>query len=135
MRRIAVLLLALALGVSACGGDGGGHDKPAAQQTVQGTPLSAATVTGRLLAVGGPAGTPNRPLRGTVILHGPGGSIVKAPVGRDGKFQIQIAAGRYRIEGKSPDYLSGTGICRTDARTTTLILGKTVTADVLCQEF
>jgi len=67
------------------------------------------TVRGTLVASGGPAGTPNRPVAGAVYFvtgGGPSsGTTTKAP----GTFSITLRTGRYRVEGRSPSVGSGAG--------------------------
>lgn len=130
MRWMVALLAALTLTLTGCGGGG---DKPAAKQTLQGSGLPVATITGRLLAVGGPAGASPTPLKGTVTLAGANGSTVRAEVGNDGGFEVQTSPGRYRISGHSPSFDGGNGVCAAAKPEVTLVLGQTVTADVLCQ--
>ena len=69
------------------------------------------TVTGRLVAVGGP--TPReRPLPGTVRFTGP--ETKSIPVGKDGRFRIELQTGSYTVVGHSPLYQGSMYACRPD---------------------
>lgn len=120
----------LALGLTGCGGD----DKPetsgrtAPPSTL---PASVGTVQGRLLMVGGPAPGASDPISGRLTIKGTG-STLRADIGKDGKYAIQLAPGDYRITATSPSIDDGAMTCVTAPATTTLIAGKTVTADVVC---
>ena len=120
----------LVLGLSGCGGS----DEPEASgPTAPPTspPASVGTVQGRLLMVGGPApGTPD-PVPGRLTIKG-AGSTLHADIGKDGKYAIQLAPGRYRITATSPEVDDGAMTCTTTPATTELTAGRTVTADVAC---
>lgn len=95
---------------------------------------SSATITGRLLAVGGPASVPARPLNGTVTVTQVGGRATHTiTVGSDGKYTVHVAPGRYHVQGHSPLYQDGKYPCNAlkpaDAAAAT-----TTMADVYCQE-
>ena len=130
--RTASLALAcsLALALSGCGG---GEKKSEPDTSVPPSAPSTAMVQGTLQFSGGPAGTKPRPVAGTVLFRGPGGSTTKAEVDSSGKFAIGLYPGTYTIEGTSPQYDGGKGRCTTDPATTKLTAGKTVTANVYCQ--
>jgi hypothetical protein len=89
------------------------------------------TISGRLVAVGGPAGLAPRPLRGTVQFAGPDtGSVT---VGNDGSFRIDVATGTYALEGHSPLYNGGRVACRPRANA---VVHEAATTNVLvmCEE-
>jgi hypothetical protein len=93
----------------------------------------AATITGRLLAIGGPAQPAGRPLAGTVTVTSNGGKPLTLTVGSSGRYSITVAPGTYQVQGHSPLYQDGKWPCRAlkpadaAARTTT-------TVNVYCQE-
>jgi hypothetical protein len=91
-----------------------------------------ATLTGLLLAVGGPAPGSPRPISGSVDIAGP--ATKQLAVGPDGKYTAVLPAGVYMVTGGSPQYGSGTGGCQTQANTVSLAAGHAVTADVYCSE-
>lgn len=89
-----------------------------------------ATISGHLLAVGGPA--PARPIPGRVqVVHEASWQYVN--VGSDGAFSIALTPGTYHLTATSPLYNSGHAICNA-LQPVTVSAGQTVTADVLCQE-
>jgi hypothetical protein len=112
-RPFAILAVTvLAVGLSCCGGHPTG------------------TISGRLVAVGGPVTRP-RPLRGTVEFTGP--ETKEVTVGSDGTFQIDVPAGTYIVEGRSPLYNGGRSPCRPSANA---VVHDAATTNVLvtCQE-
>ncbi|MCW2752593.1 MAG: hypothetical protein JWQ32_4 [Marmoricola sp.] len=126
------LAAVLTLTVAGCGGKAASTTpRPPTNSLLP--PITVATLSGRLIAVGGSAGAPDTSLAGTITVTGPGGSVLHAPVGRTGAFQIQLSPGTYRLSGRSPQFGGGTTDCRTATPTTTLVAGRTVTADILCQ--
>jgi hypothetical protein len=68
------------------------------------------TVSGRLVAVGGPPGLRPRPLPGTVEVTGP--ETRSVTVGNNGIFQIEVETGPYTVVGHSLLYNGGTLPCR-----------------------
>ena len=50
-----------------------------------------------------------RPLRGTVTFTAAGGRTVSVPVGRAGTFAVALAAGTYRVSGRSPQIMEVSG--------------------------
>ncbi len=89
------------------------------------------TISGHLLAVGGPAGIPNRPLSGTVSLKG--SDNFQVAVGPDGSYSLSVPQGTYSVSGRSPLYQGGQRICRA-SHPVTVTKGAVVKADVFCQE-
>jgi hypothetical protein len=131
VKPAAALCAVLLLTVAGCGG--GAAKQPKANTSVPPTSAPATgIVQGRLLAVGGPAPGDPRPMAGTVTFIGPDGSTAKAPVDKTGRFSIGLYPGLYRIRGSSPTFDRG-AVCSTRPASTTLIAGKTVTANVYCQ--
>jgi hypothetical protein len=66
------------------------------------------TVTGIFQVSGGPAGTPNRPLSGTVTLATTSGHTYRVPVSANGMFTVNVPTGRYKVTGHSPYVHVGT---------------------------
>jgi hypothetical protein len=50
-----------------------------------------------------------RPLRGTVTFTAAGGRTVSVPVGRAGTFAVALAAGTYRVSGRSSQIMEVSG--------------------------
>jgi hypothetical protein len=129
-------------GQNVSAGGGGENAKPgtpcahAGQWTfyVSGTPvLDIGRVHGHLSAVGGPAPGSRRPLSGEVTATGR--NVTRTvQIGTDGSFSLTLPPGSYTLTGHSPDYGSGTAVCRTAHGTVRVRSTKAVTADVLCQE-
>lgn len=113
----------------------GGSDKPEAAPDPTAPPstlpASVGTVEGKLMMVGGPAGTKPKPIAGKLVITG-SESTVHADIGEDGAYAIQLAPGSYRITATSPGFDDGKAICVTEPADTKLLAGKTVTADVVC---
>jgi hypothetical protein len=89
------------------------------------------SLDGHLYAVGGLALAP-RPLPGTVVAKGPGGTD-RVKVDADGRFHLSLAPGTYTLTGTSPLYESGKVPCNALAKVR-VSAGGNATADVLCQE-
>jgi hypothetical protein len=93
-----------------------------------------ATISGRLLAVGGPAPGTARPLPGTVTLENTAThSTTLLRVGQDGRYTTSVGAGTYKIVGHSPLYGSGKYECKSPKTVTTAANAK-ARADVFCEE-
>jgi hypothetical protein len=71
-----------------------------------GQPADEQTVTGMLVRVGGPPSLsgppPALPLPGTVVARNGAGLQFTATVGNDGRFELSLPPGRYRLTGHSP---------------------------------
>jgi hypothetical protein len=95
--------------------------------------ITAGTVTGRLLRVGGPAPGSPVPLPGSVTAAGPGGHPSgTVSVGKDGWFTIRnLPVGRYWLTGTSPLIGSGRATCRAVAAVR-VRTGHVSRADVIC---
>ena len=122
---LAVLLLAACGGTTGAGGAVGTMDTSATGTgaattgtvgtgTGTTTATGTTTVTGRFLMEGGPVrpggNQPGeRPLRGTVTFTAAGGRTVSVPVGRAGTFAVALAAGTYRVSGRSPQIMEVSG--------------------------
>ena len=122
MRRALLLLPVLALAVIACGA----HSDP--QAGISGPPPS---VRGRLLGVGGPAGSVPRHWAGRITLTADDGSVTTVHTDAHGRFSLSVlsGAGRYSLTGTSPRY--GAGVCHA-RRAVTIREHQTVRVDVIC---
>ena len=71
-----------------------------------GQPADGQTVTGTLVRVGGPATQsgppPPLPLPGTIVARNAAGQQFTATAGNDGRFELSLPPGRYRLTGHSP---------------------------------
>jgi DNA-directed RNA polymerase specialized sigma24 family protein len=108
-----------------------------ASQTASPTPTSGGdvgSVSGRLLAVGGPSDTPARPLPGTVTLTD---TLSKqrhsVTFGGEGTFTLSVPAGAYEVVGHSPQYGDGGYTCRAK-HPVRVSAGQSVQVDVICEE-
>jgi hypothetical protein len=96
--------------------------------TLDSTPTSV--VTGHLVGIGGPAGSPTRHWPGTIHVQGPLDLDVAADA--HGRFRVHLAPGRYVLTGHSPRYGDGRYLCR--ARHALVVTeGKPLRIDVVCQ--
>jgi hypothetical protein len=95
--------------------------------------ITAGTITGRLLRVGGPAPGSPVPLSGSVTAAAPGGHpSATVSVGKNGRFTIRnLPVGRYRLTGTSPLIDSGHATCSA-AASVRLRTGRVSHADVIC---
>ena len=85
------------------------------------------TVTGLLVRVGGPAPGSPVPLPGTVVAKNAVGGQFTTTTGKDGRFQLSLPPGTYRLTGHSPQVM-GDGqqsLCRAE-RTVQVIRHKPV---------
>ncbi|RNL62618.1 hypothetical protein EFK50_12715 [Nocardioides marmoriginsengisoli] len=129
----ALLLAVLALALTGCGGDEKPASTPSGQTSAPVGGPAVGTIEGRLLAVGGPAGTEDELISGKLRIAGPGGEVLRADIGADGRYAIQLSPGAYVVTATSPAYQGGKARCATDPARTTITKDETVTADVLCQ--
>jgi hypothetical protein len=69
-------------------------------------PAGSRTVTGMLVRVGGPPGKsgppPPLPLPGTIVARNAAGQQFTTTAGNDGRFELSLAPGTYRLTGHSP---------------------------------
>jgi hypothetical protein len=74
-----------------------------------GQPAYGQTVTGMLVRVGGPAPPagppPPLPLQGRVVARNAAGQQFTATTGKDGRFQLSLPPGTYRLTGQSPQVM------------------------------
>jgi hypothetical protein len=87
-------------------------------------------VRGVLLLVGGPAPGSPRATSGTITLRGSSEYRVQAMGG--GHFMVRAEPGTYEVTGTSPDYGSGTYLCRA-TRSVVVTAGETTRVAVNCQ--
>jgi hypothetical protein len=125
MKRACCLISALAAAVSVltgCGGASGPHR----------------TVQGSLIRVGGPAAfgkVPSPvPLPGVVVAKNRTGTQFTASAGKDGRFQLSLPPGTYRLTGHSPQVMvNGQQMLCTGTRTVQVTKTEPVHgADVVC---
>jgi hypothetical protein len=108
-----------------------GHDKLAPPLALQPTPVVA--VTGRLLAVGGPAPGTAHPIGGTVTVTNLDTQLQRTVVANnDGRFSTAVPPGPYHLEAHSPSYLDGKVACQADGPLT-VVANRPARADVYCQ--
>jgi hypothetical protein len=71
-----------------------------------GQPAGGQTVTGMLVRVGGPTTKsgppPALPLPGTIVARNGAGQQFTATAGNDGRFDLSLPPGTYRLTGHSP---------------------------------
>jgi hypothetical protein len=103
MRRVCCVIVAAVASVSivtGCSGQSG----------------SQQTVTGLLVRVGGPAPGSPVPLPGTVVARNAAGEQFTTTTSKDGRFQLSLPPGTYRLTGHSPQVM-GDGqqlLCRAE---------------------
>jgi hypothetical protein len=90
----------------------GHHGEPASQGQAQSAPpAQLGTVTGVFHRIGGPMGLHDQqpkvvPLTGRMRFTRPGHPAVSVPVGRSGRFTVQLPPGTYRVTGITPDIIT-----------------------------
>lgn len=97
--------------LAACAaGPAAGHHGETGQGPAQSAPPPGqlGTVTGVFHRVGGPLGRHGQqpkvvPLTGWMRFTRPGHPAVSVPVGRSGRFTVQLPPGTYRVTGITPD--------------------------------
>jgi len=122
-RRVMLALAATSL-AAACTSTHAGPTTPTS------SPASNATLTGRLIEVGGPAPGLARPVPGSVNIDGPVSRHVT--VGSDGKYAAVLPVGTYTVTGAMGQDTNSPGGCRTTADTVSLAAGQAVASDVVC---
>jgi hypothetical protein len=97
-----------------------------------GPPGPTGTVTGTYIRVGGPSGTANLPLPGTISFRsGSGGPVISVNSDSTGKFTGQLPAGTYAVTATSSLINDGKSPCSRPL-TTRVQAGKTVTLTLIC---
>jgi hypothetical protein len=95
---------------------------------------SSGSISGHLLAVGGPAPGPPRPLPGEVVVTDASGvSVATVEVASDGRFSVEVPAGNYTVEGRSKYYNGGSTACFAK-KPVAIAGGSSIETDVFCQE-
>jgi hypothetical protein len=89
------------------------------------------TVTGTYIRVGGPAGTANVPLPGTISFRAGNGSTIGVSSDSTGRFTGQLPPGSYTVTATSSLINDGTSTCSRPL-TTQVQAGKTVTLTLIC---
>jgi hypothetical protein len=74
-------------------------------------PTDGRTVTGILVRVGGPAPGSPVPLPGTVVARNVAGGQFTVTTGKNGRFQLSLPLGTYRLTGHSPLMQSDQMLC------------------------
>jgi hypothetical protein len=67
----------------------------------------AATLSGRLVMVGGPHGAEDTPMSGRIDATSSSGDHYSAVAADDGTFSLEVPAGRYLVTGRGPAYQGG----------------------------
>src|ERR1700722_372290 len=89
------------------------------------------TVVGTYIRVGGPSGTSNVPLPGTISFQSRSGSTISLNSDSTGKFTGQLPTGTNSATEESSLINSGQSTCSTPL-TTRVETGKTVTITLIC---
>jgi len=96
-------------------------------------------VSGVLRLTGGPAGTADSTAAGEVFAYHDadlrGEPVVSGKAGPDGRFHLQVPAGRYYLAGTSPEFSIDPKPAKPPCRAAAVVEvagGGTVTADVVC---
>jgi hypothetical protein len=134
MRPALLAPLALGLLLTGCGGSPGHTSTPTPLATASGGALAPNTgeVAGRLVLSGGPAGTAEQTVPGTITMTGADGSKVSTEVDATGAFRVDLAPGVYRLQAHSPRADGGRILCTTDPATTRLAAGVVTQVDIVC---
>ena len=89
------------------------------------------TVTGTYIRSGGPSGTPNVPLPGTISFRSGNGSVITVNSDSTGRFSGQLPPGTYTVTAASGLINDGKSAC-SQVLTTRVLAGKTVTLSLVC---
>jgi hypothetical protein len=89
------------------------------------------TVTGTYIRSGGPSGTPNMPLLGTISFRSGSGSVITVNSDSTGRFTGQMPPGTYSVTATSSLINDGNSPC-SQVLTTKVLAGKTVTLSLVC---
>ena len=89
------------------------------------------TVAGQYIEMGGPAGTPNMPLPGTISFRGGDGSTITLSSDGSGKFSGQLPVGTYAVTAASSLVNDGKDAC-SRPQTAHVKAGKTVKITLIC---
>jgi hypothetical protein len=89
------------------------------------------TVTGTYTRVGGPGGTPNMPLPGTISFRSGSGSVITVNSDSTGRFTGQLPPGTYTVTASTSLVNEGRNPCSRQL-TTRVQAGKTITLALYC---
>jgi hypothetical protein len=89
------------------------------------------TVTGTYIRVGGPAGTANVPLPGTISFRAGDGSTINVSSDSTGTFTGHLPPGSYTVTATSSQINDGKSTCSRPL-TTRVQAGKTVSLTIIC---
>jgi hypothetical protein len=89
------------------------------------------TVTGTYIRVGGPPGTANVPLPGTISFRAGDGLTISVSSGSTGTFSGQLPPGTYAVSATSSLINDGKSACSRPL-TTQVQAGETVTLTIIC---
>jgi hypothetical protein len=89
------------------------------------------TVTGTYIRVGGPAGTANVPLPGTISFRAGNGSTISVSSDSTGTFTGQLPPGSYTVTATSSLINEGKSTCSRPL-TTRVQAGKAVSLTIIC---
>ena len=89
------------------------------------------TVTGTYIRVGGPAGTANVPLPGTISFRAGDGSTISVSSDSAGRFTGQLPPGTYAVTASSSLINDGKSTCSRPL-TTRVQAGRTVALTIIC---
>jgi hypothetical protein len=103
--------------------------KPSAMTVTRGT----SEVSGRFVAVGGPAPGQTILLSGTITVHGQGGTARRVAATK-GRFSVRLGPGVYEISGSSPQFVVNDtpSVCHSDPQLTTVVTGAPIVVNVVC---
>jgi hypothetical protein len=127
---VALPLFALVLVLCGCSSASGATDESGLPSVASSSSPVATevAVTGHLLRMGGPVGTPTKGVPGTVTFSGAAGSV-SVTVPDDGRFTVNVAPGVYTPVGSSP--VLGGGACYSSPDTSVDIQVST-TVNIVC---
>ncbi len=95
------------------------------------TPGPTGTVTGTYILSGGPAGSPNMPLAGTISFRSGSGSVITIQSDSTGRFTGQLPPGTYSVTASTGHVNDGDTPC-SQVLTTRVQAGKTATLSLVC---
>lgn len=132
LHRITLSGVGLAL-LTACSAGSGGKAHPTLTHSPLPDLAGKGTISGRLLAVGGPVGASPSPQHGRVVVRHAGRLVMTIPVPKDGRYRVTIVPGTYWIRGYSPQYDDGRAACRGPHPTVTVHAGETTHVTIYCE--
>ena len=122
--RLAIVggvLFTLLATVSGCGGSTDSMSSASSQ----------GNVSGRLIASGGPYGTPGSPMNGVITFTSSAGDAVTVNTRPTGSFIARLDVGTYEVTGTSQQFDNGQQLCRVMAPVV-VTAGEQVAIDVVC---